>query len=629
MRLVPDRKSRRFGALAVAIAGAFPLAVPAAVMVAARSDLADLSLEQLSNVVVTSVSRREQRLADAPGSIYVITAQEIRASGATTLPEVLRLAPNLDVARADAVQYAISSRGFNNVLANKMLVLIDGRTVYTPLFSGVFWEAQDVMIEDIDRVEVISGPGGTLWGANAVNGVINIISRKARDTQGTLVTAGHGNRETSGAVRFGGELAGGHYRLYAKSADRTNSELENGSDVRDSAQLQQMGFRADWDRAAHAFTLQGDAYEGSVDQVGPSREISGANLIARYARQLDGGSFQVQAYFDRTDRYHPNTFRETLDTYDIEAQHTFRWGRHTMVWGGGYRESRDEIDNYPSQSFLPPNRTLTWSNLFVQDSIGLAGDLDLILGGKVERNSYTGTEFLPNLRLAWHTSAEHLVWGAVSRAVRAPSRIDREFQVPSNPPFALTPGDFESEVATVAELGYRARPWANFSYSLTAFHHDYDRLRSVGLANGRPVFANDLEGRVSGVEGWARYQLLPTLALSGGFVAMRDRIDVKPGGVDLGGRPSLGNDPAHWMKLRVSWTPSKNYEADLFVRHYGALATGNVPAYTAVDARIGWRVTEAIELSLALQNLTDDKHIEWGNRVAQPRSAFLKVTWRP
>jgi iron complex outermembrane receptor protein len=623
-------KNQRLGILALAVAAALSTeAAHAAVMVAARSDLADLSLEQLSNVVVTSVSRREERLADAPASIFVITAQEIRASGATSLPEILRLAPNLNVARADAVQYAISSRGFNNVLANKMLVLIDGRTVYTPLFSGVFWEAQDVLLEDIDRIEVISGPGGTLWGANAVNGVINITSKRAKDTQGAMATFGHGNRETTGAARFGGELAGAHYRIYAKSTDRSSSELDTGADVRDSAQLKQAGFRADWERAAHAFTLQGDAYDGTVDQVGASREISGSNVIGRYTRRLDGGSLHVQAYFDRTDRFHPNSFKEKLDTLDIEAQHGFRAGRHMLVWGGGYRESKDDILNFPSQSFIPAQRTLAWSNLFVQDSIGLRDDLDLILGAKVERNSYTGNEFLPNVRLAWRPSGEQLVWGAVSRAVRAPSRIDREFLVPSSPPFLLTPGDFESEAATVAELGYRARPTTNFSYSVTAFHHDYDRLRSVGLDNGRPVFANDLEGRVSGLEGWGRLQVLPTLALSGGFVAMHDRVDVKAGGVDLGGKPSLGNDPAHWVKLRVSWTPAKDYDVELFMRHYGALAAGNVPGYTAVDARLGWRVTEAIELSLALQNLTDDKHIEWSNRVVQPRSAFLKVTWRP
>jgi len=486
-----------------------------------------------------------------------------------------------------------------------------------------------VMIEDIDRVEVISGPGGTLWGANAVNGVINIITRSAKDTQGALAYAGTGNRETSGAARFGGTLAGGHYRLYAKSADRSNSELENGSEVRDSAQIRQAGFRGDWERSADTFTVQGDSYSGTVDQVGPSREISGSNALGRYTRRLDGGSVNVQAYYDRTDRFHPNSFKEKLVTYDLEAQHAFRVTQHSIVWGAGYRRSRDEIQNSPSQAFIPADTTLEWSNLFAQDSIALRGDLDFIVGAKVEHNSYTGSEFLPNARLAWRISGDQLAWAALSRAVRAPSRIDRDAFIPGLPPFALTPGEFVSEIANVAEIGYRARPSDAFSYSLTAFYHDYDRLRSVGLANGRPVFANDLEGRNSGVEGWGRLQVLPTLALAGGFVAMNERIQVKPGGIDLGGRPSLGNDPEHWVKARLSWTPTKAWDMDLFVRYYGDLEYGGVPAYTAVDARIGWRVTQAVELSLALHNLTDDKHIEWANRVVQPRSAFFKVTWRP
>jgi iron complex outermembrane receptor protein len=629
MRLAA-KPAMRLPAVLVASAISFTASGAGTPVPSARQDLADLSLEQLSNLVVTSVSRREERLADAPASIYVITAQEIRGSGATTLPEALRLAPNLNVARADAVQYAITARGFNNVLANKMLVLIDGRTVYTPLFSGVFWEAQDVLIEDIERIEVISGPGATLWGANAVNGVINVITRSARDTQGPMAYFGHGNRETSGAARFGGEVAGGHYRIYAKSSDRASSELENGSDVRDSAQMQQAGFRMDWGGAQRSFTFQGDTYAGTVDQVGPSREISGGNLLARYGRQLEGGgSIRLQAYYDRTDRYHPRMFKETRDTYDAEFQHGFKVAAHNLVWGAGHRESRDEIDNSPSQAFLPDRKTLTWTNLFAQDQIGLRHDLDLTLGAKAERNSYTGTEFLPSARVAWRIAADRLAWGALSRAVRAPSRLDREVFFPGQPPFQLTAGDFMSEVANVAELGYRAQPSKSFSYSVTLFHHEYDRLRSVGLLDGKPVFANDLEGSSSGLEAWARWQATPAIAFSGGFVSIHQSINVKSGGLDLGGRASLGNDPERWGKLRATWAVTPRHDLDIALRHYGPLAAGGVPAYTAVDARLGWKVMPAIELSLALQNLTDDKHIEWGNRVAQPRSAFLKVTWRP
>jgi iron complex outermembrane receptor protein len=595
-----------------------------------RSELADLSLEQLSNVVVTTVSRREEKLSRAPASIYVITAQEIRTAGATTIPEALRLAPNLNVARADAVQYAITARGFNNVLANKMLVLIDGRTVYTPLFSGVFWEAQDVMLEDVERIEVISGPGATLWGANAVNGVINVITRSAKDTQGALAYFGSGNRETSGAARFGGEVAGVHYRVYAKSADRDNSELENGTAIRDSAHLQQAGFRADWSRQSHGVTFQGDAYSGSVDQVGPSREISGNNLIARYTQQRATGSFTAQAWYDRTDRYHPGAFRETRDTFDLELQHGFRLAAHSLVWGAGYRESRDEIENSPSQAFMPDAKTLKSSNLFVQDTISLGSDFDLTLGAKAERNSYTGNEFLPSARLSWRLAENQFAWASLARAVRAPSRIDRELFVPGQAPFVLAGGDFESEVADVAELGYRAQPTQRLSYSVTAFHHDFDRLRSIGLAGAQPVFANDLMGTLAGVEAWARFQAAPTLALSGGFVSVHQDSEVRPGGTDLGGsgRSSLGNDPDNWLKLRLSWTPTASHALDFFLRHYASLPMPAVPSYTALDARLAWKISEAFEVSLNLQNLTDDKHVEWSNRVAQPRSAFLRLTWR-
>jgi len=632
MRPIPRRAVCLAAAVATVLASA---SASATLMQVSRSDLSDLSLEQLSNVVVTSVSRREEKLSQAAASIYVITAQEIRASGATTLPEALRLAPNLDVARADAVQYAISARGFNNVLANKMLVMIDGRTVYTPLFSGVFWEAQDVLLEDIERIEVISGPGGTLWGANAVNGVINVITRSARDTQGALAWMGAGNRETSGAARFGGELLGGYYRIYAKSSDRRNSEREDGSDIRDSSQMMQAGFRADWGTHASGFTLQGDAYDGSVDQAGPSREISGSNLLGRWVHELESGSsVAITTYFDRTTRFHPNSFRESLDTFDIGLQHGFRVDRHNIVWGGGYRESRDDIENFPSQAFLPPDITLRWANLFAQDTIGLTDDLDLTLGAKVERNSYTGNEFLPTARVAWRLGQERFAWAAVSRAVRAPSRIDRDLYIPATPPYALAGGsDFDSEVATVYELGFRARPSDSWSYSATAFRHDYDRLRSIGL-NGsfQPTFQNAIEGSSTGIEAWGRWQVVPAFALSGGFVAQDVKTNVKSGQVDLGGRPSLGNDPDHWVKLRASWAILPNLEADAFVRYYGSLPAPAVPAYTAVDLRVGWRVLPSLELSLVVQNLFDDKHVEWGaspNRAEFQRTAFFRATWRP
>jgi iron complex outermembrane receptor protein len=256
----------------------------------AARDLADLSLEQLANVAVSSVSRREEPLSRAPASIYVITGDDIRRSGATSLPEALRLAPNLQVARVDSSQYAITARGFNSTTANKLLVLIDGRTVYTPLFSGTFWDAQDVLLEDVARIEVISGPGATLWGANAVNGVINVITKSAEGTQGTLASLGAGSQERQVVARHGGALEGGHYRLYAKAAKRDETSLPGGASNRDQADRAQVGFRADWGSPAEGFTLQGDLYGGEIDQAAQPREIDGLNVLGRWTRDYGDGS---------------------------------------------------------------------------------------------------------------------------------------------------------------------------------------------------------------------------------------------------------------------------------------------------------------------------------------------------
>jgi iron complex outermembrane receptor protein len=291
-------------------------------------------------VDVTSVSKRVQRLSDVAASVFVISAEDIRRSGATSLPEALRLAPNLQVARADANQYAITARGFNAVLANKMLVLIDGRTAYSPLFSGVFWEAQDVVLEDVERIEVLSGSGGTLYGSNAVNGVINIIMRSASDTHGLLVAAGGGSQDNVETVRYGGETGGGaSYRVYGRHSGRDNTAFGNGTPIRDASARTQVGFRTDWPGQAHSSTLQGDFYESRIEQApaGNARRISGFNLLGRHARQLDdGASAQVQVYYDRTNREQPGALNDTLDTLDAEFQHQSRpTASQQLLWGAG------------------------------------------------------------------------------------------------------------------------------------------------------------------------------------------------------------------------------------------------------------------------------------------------------
>jgi iron complex outermembrane recepter protein len=603
----------------------------------AAADLADLSLEQLANIEVTSVSRRAERLSDAAASIYVITNDDIRRSGVTSLPEALRLAPNLQVARTSASGYAISARGFNNAIGNKLLVLIDGRTVYTPLFSGVFWDAQDVMLEDIDRIEVISGPGGTLWGANAVNGVINVITRKAQATQGTLAAAGGGNLEAGGSVRHGGKFgADGHYRVYGKYFDRDNTKRANGTAVADGWDKGQLGFRADWSSGANrGFTLQGDLYDGKEEQAPTGKiNISGGNVIARWNERLAGGSdLRVQFYYDRTKRDQA-TFGETLDILDVEMQQGLpAVGAHRILWGGGYRSAKDSVRNSAGLAFLPADKDLAWANAFVQDEIRLADGLELTLGIKLESNDYTGWETLPSVRLAWKAAPNRLVWGALSRAVRAPARLDRELFLPANPPFLLAGGpNFESEIANVAEIGYRAQASSTLSYSVTAFYHDFDKLRSLEpLPGGGFVIANGVEGTTRGIEGWGAWQATKSWRFSAGGMYLDKDLKSRPGSLDPTGPAAQGNDPEYQWQLRSSLNLTDRHEFDVIVRNVGSLPNPAVPAYVAVDAWLGWRVSRSVELSLTLQNIFDSEHPEFGapaTRSVFERGAFLKLLWR-
>ena len=601
-------------------------------------DLADLSLEELSNIEITSVSKRPERLLDAAASIFVITGEDIRRSGATSLPEALRLAPNLQVARVDARNYAISARGFNGPFANKMLVLIDGRIVYTPLFSGVFWDAQDVLLEDVERIEVIDGPGGTLWGTNAVNGVINVITRAAKDTQGTLLVAGASNRENGTALRYGGATDnGGHYRVYSKYSDYDDTKLANGSSTFTGWRRTQVGFRTDWGSTSEGFTLQGDAYDGDLHQASTSAiRIGGANLLGRWDKKLaDGSQIRLQAYFDHTERDQPLAFNENLDTMDVEFQHSVRLPeQQNLVWGAGYRFAWDRVQIQPGAgfAFLPASLDMRWGNVFAQDEIALRDDLRFTVGMKLESNIYTGTERLPSARLAWKPTVNRLVWLAASRAVRAPSRFDRDLFAPATPPFGLAGGpNFVSEVSDVYEVGYRAQPTTAVSYSLTTFYHAHDKLRTTEPGPGGAVFSNKAEGHTSGVEAWGSWQAARAWRLSAGFVIQAQRLQLTSDSGDTAGVSALGNDPSNYWSLRSNWNLTERHEFDLTLRHVSGLPNPVVPAYTAVDARLGWRVRRDTELSLTVQNLFDPGHVEFGAPAAASeigRTVFLKLAWR-
>jgi iron complex outermembrane receptor protein len=491
----------------------------------------------------------------------------------------------------------------------------------------VFWDAQDVMLEDIERIEVISGPGGVLWGANAVNGVINILTKSSADTRGTLAAGGAGRNEAMAAIRHGGQFASGAWRIYAKALSRDNLKEENGTERRDGHERVQTGFRSDWKSGVDGYTLQGDLYYDEGSQIPQAQELRGANLLGRWTRDIGaGGALRVQAYYDRTSRQ-----QQHLDTGDLDLQHALRArGMHRLLWGAGIRYQRDRIENSPALAIIPPEKDLTTWNVYLQDEVQLRDDLDFILGAKVDHNSYTGAEFLPSARLGWHPRKDHLLWTAWSRAVRTPSRFDRELFLPGNPPFALAGGpEFESEVATVYELGYRGQPLARLSVSTALFYHDLDKVRTVMPGATAATVSNGREGHTKGVEAWGAYRASDRWRLQAGYAHLDTRLRVKPGQVDLQPATSLGSDPDEWWSLRSSHDLGASLEFDFIARHYARLENRNVPRYTAVDARLGWRVSRAVELSVLLQNLFDPGHVEWGPGAAQfDRAAYFKALLR-
>jgi iron complex outermembrane recepter protein len=577
------------------------------------SSLVDLSLEELSNIRVTSVSRRAEPLATAAASVFVITGEDIRRAGAITIMEALRLAPNLQVARSASTGYAITARGFNQTLANKLLVLIDGRTVYSPFFAGVFWDAQDVPLEDVERIEVISGPGGTLWGANAVNGVINIVTKSAAQTQGTLLSATGGDEGNKAMARHGGRLGAGHYRVYGQARELPNAWRANGTSLADGSKRAQAGFRTDWAGGRDGLTLQGDLYRDEGDQ---PQILDGANLLARWRRELDPArSLTLQAYYDQTTRT-----QQVLDTWDVEGTYAHRLGRHHVVLGGSYRYQHDRIETQANLSVVPADKKLRTASVFVFDEIALLESVSAGLGLKVEHNEYTGAEYLPTVKLGWRPNSRDFVWTQWSRAVRSPSRLDRETFIPGSPPFFLTATDeFESEIADVYELGYRGQPTPRFSWSVTGFYHDFDKLRSVRPVGTTAVIANDRIGRVSGFEGWGTWRVTDTWRLAAGYTHLDTKLEVRPGGVDTTAESSIASDPEEWWSVRSSHDLGRNWELDLMLREVGGIANRNVPRYTAADVRVGWRITRGAQLSLAVRNLFDPRHVEWGPSAAELR----------
>lgn len=628
----------RVGQIAVAIASA--LAGDFAAAQSAR-DLADLSLEELSSLTVTSVSRRAEPLSIVASAIQVITADDIRRSGATRIGEALRLATNLQVAQISGDGFAVSARGFNSSTSNKLLVMIDGRTIYSPLFAGVFWEAQDVPLYDVERIEVISGPGGTLWGANAVNGVINIITRAAGESQGLLLRAGAGTElQGNGALRYGGELGeAAHFRVYGQYADRDGTQLANGRDAPNESSMGQAGFRIDWNAsAADAVTVQGDANESRTGRAATDDATARShNVLARWTRTLSPASnLQLQTYYDSAERTTPGVYADQLDTFDAELQHQFQAGdAHQVVWGLTFRRIEDHFRG-PLYAMNPANVTLQRFGGFVQDEIALAADrMHLTFGTKVEDNEYTGTEWQPSVSLAWRFQSGQLLWSRISKAVRTPSRLDADFDIGTRPPFLVGGDHIKSEELIAYEVGVKLQPARTLSVSLATYYNDYDDVRSLERLNPASplplMVGNGFEGESYGAELTVDYKPLPRWRLWGGYTYLDLDLENKPGSTDATRGAVESRDWDYQLFLRSSLDLGRGWEIDAAVRRIGAIDNQRLPPYTELDLRVGWRVTPAIELSLTGSNLLHADHAEYGlpGSISIERAAYAQVTWTP
>ncbi len=629
--------------LALGVGGVTPAM---AQLVASNNDpltqLSRMSLEELGKVEVTSVSKAPQGLNTAPASIYVITHEEIVRSGVLSIPEALRLAPNLQVEQIGSQDYQIGARGFGSHLefqnfSNKTLILIDGRSVYNPLFSGVAYDQQDVFMDDIDRIEVISGPGATLWGANAMNGVINIITRKAQDTQGALARADAGD-ENAVAARLGaGFGADNAWRVYAKGFDRGPSELPSGESAGDRWHKAQTGFRLDLGgpSASDRFTVQGDYQHASENQLNfDDVGFSQSDVLGRWEHDGELADTRLQVYFDRTRRDQPPSgVGFDLDTWDIDFQQTLNLGeRHRVVWGAGRRNHNYDITNTPTLAFDPPHRTLELNNMFAQDTIAFGERFKLTAGLKFEENSFSGWSTLPDLRFSFAPNSAALLWAAASRAIRSPTPFDvdvREFAgdtlfIEGNP-------DFRPEKVDAFEVGYRSQPHAAISWSLSAFYDDYRDLRSIEPLPGgfTPLhWGNLIEGGTYGIEFWASWQVTTWWRLSPGFRSLHKRLEFSDGASQLLGVEQAGNDPSSRTTLKSSMDLGR-WTLDAMLRYVGKLPSPESPAYTDMSARAAWRASESLELSINGLNLLDDRHREYAVPTAREirRSIYGEVRW--
>jgi len=630
-----------------------------------------MSLEELMNVEITSVSRTEESLRDAAAAVAVVTNETIRRSGATNIPDALRLVPGIHVGEQTASSWAVSSRGFSNLNSEKLLVLSDTRSIYTPLVSGVGWDVQNYLLADVERIEVIRGPGAALWGSNAVNGVINITTRSARDTHGTYVEAAAGSFDRASlAARYGGETAGGvNYRVFARYMERDETQHQAAPND-DAWNMAHVGFRTDWDgNAADSFTVQGDAFAGEAGQLTPAvtvvgrpgppgpleLKLSGGNVLARWRRSGDEDSdMQLRAYYSYEKRDDPS-YLDTLHTFDLDFQRSFRAGtRHDIVWGAAYRVTQNRNTDGALFRLEPEQSTDQLFSGFIQDQVSLTDALRLTVGTKLEHNDFSGFEVQPSVRLAWTVNDTQTFWAAISRAVRVPTRVERDIRVdvtdPAGNPVVRLLGneDFDSEELIAYEAGWRWQPLRVLSLDLALFYNDYDELASLEIGtpfidpvDGRVIIPvanqNLMDGRAYGAELLAEWQPVEIWRLTASYSHID--LDLTPQAQDANNSELVeGSTPRNLAGLRSLLTLAQRFEIDAQLRYQSRIRSmpldpngAGIDDYSELDLRFGWRVSDSWTVALVGQNLLHDEHVEFGPpeaRGALERAAYLKAEWR-
>ena len=637
----------------------------------------DLSPEQLFSATVMSVSKTPERLFDAPAAISVLTNEDIKRSGATSIPEALRLVPGVQVERIGTAGWAVGIRGFNSALNNKLLVLIDGREAYDHLFSGVYWDVQDTMLEDIERIEVIRGPGATLWGANAVNGVINIITKSSADTQGGLVSGLIGNQENGTAsARYGGAIGNGFYRVYGKYLDRGPETTLAGADARDGWQAWRGGFRSDWTLGGgDRLTVQGDTYNSDTGQfrnisnsTAPpfftteveNIDASGANLVTRWNHAVaNGGQVQVQAYVDYTLRSQA-LLKDRRVSADVEAQYDFAPAeKHKVIVGGRYRWSMDDLTQSALLTTVIPRRNDQLFSCFAQDKITLMPEkLFLTVGSKFEHNDFTGFEVEPSARLQWHPDSSKMFWTSISRAVRTPSRLENDLRIVSGVLDVLGPAypvevtlipspQFNSEELTAYEAGFRSEITPASSLDVAVFFNDYDRLSTLTLQAPIPppgfpapgpfilpiLTTNDTTGEIYGVETTLNWKARDNLNLTASHSLFDIQLHGPPSTVAIASEIGERQSAQSQINLRAQWDVTPSVSVDTMAYHVSPISAFSVKDYWRLDTRVGWKVTDNVEAAIVGQNLLRSQHREFtsttdANASYINRSIFGTITWR-